>query len=81
MTGCGSVADDETQGSAPSSTKVSNTNPQDGWVLVDSSGNKDRVIYKRCDGTVLLYSYDRGNARTSASGLAAVADSSECQPD
>ncbi len=81
MTGCGSVADDETQGSASNSTKVNNTNPQDGWVLVDSSDGRNRIIYKRCDGTVLLYRYDRGYGRTSASGLAVVADSPECQPD
>jgi len=57
----------------------SNKDPRIGWAVISDSV-EDETVFKRCDGTTLLYRYNAGHYGGNASGLAAIADSPECQP-
>ncbi len=54
-------------------------NPRDGWVALPSvplANDTDIEIWKRCDGTTLVYVSDGAYA----GGIATVPDSPECAP-
>ena len=57
----------------PQTTNPTNsptTDPRSEWVLVNKGANNYSSIYKRCDGSTLLYQH--------GGGLAAVPNSPEC---
>ena len=89
LTGCnaaGIQTDTEQQDSTSTTEEtqvtVANTDPRNGWVEVFiGAGNqredKPQNIFKRCDGTTLVYIAD-GFYTDVADGITVIADSPEC---
>lgn len=72
MTGLTLSAAGCAENTPPQTTNPTNsptTDPRSEWVLVNTGGNYSN-IYKRCDGSTLLYQ--------SRGGLAVIPDSPEC---
>lgn len=76
LTGCATTASSDFEGTTEA---VTNTDPQNGWVQVVDK-NSDPIlyvdIYKRCDGTKMIY-LTPGNG-SGAHGISTVTNDPEC---
>ena len=76
LAGCGDGSMIDTA-ATPTSTQVASAtrSPKTGWVVVYQGQGNSPSVYKRCDGTTLMYvayGYHSG-------GISVVANSPECQ--